>query len=110
MDFSYIENLLTQGPSQALGWALVHFLWQGALVALLLAACKPLLRRSSARVRYVVSCLFLLALLALPVLTFMVSMPQGVSDPADTNWVQATVATLLPWHDGTAELTLSPSF
>ena len=34
MDMSYIQDLLVAPPFQALGWALIHFVWQGALVAL----------------------------------------------------------------------------
>jgi beta-lactamase regulating signal transducer with metallopeptidase domain len=107
---TFIQNLLTEPPFQALGWALVHFLWQGALVALVLAACKPLLRRSTARVRYAVSCLFLLVLLALPVFTFLGSMGQDPSDSANATWVPTSVATLLPTSDGTVPVTLNPNF
>lgn len=107
-----IQSLLTEPPFQALGWALVHFLWQGALVALVLAGCKLLLRCSTARLRYAISCLFLLVLLALPVLTFVTSMAQTAPEPTDwagANWVQASAAALLPAHDGAAAAALSPS-
>jgi beta-lactamase regulating signal transducer with metallopeptidase domain len=67
---THIQDLLAQPACQALGWALLHFLWQGTLAALALAACNFALRDSSAGIRYVVSCLFLILLLALPVLTF----------------------------------------
>jgi beta-lactamase regulating signal transducer with metallopeptidase domain len=105
-----IQSLLTEPPFQALGWALVHFLWQGALAALVLAGCKLLLRRSTARVRYAISCLFLLVLLALPVLTFVTSMAQEPTDFAGANWVQASAAALLPTHDSPTGVTLSPNF
>ena len=42
------EVLLTKPLLQALGWALVHFIWQGALVALLYAGVVTLLRRRAA--------------------------------------------------------------
>lgn len=105
-----IQNLLSEPPFQALGWALIHFLWQGALVALALAACKYLLRRSTARVRYAVSGLFLLTLLALPVLTFVTAMAPAPSDAAGVNWVQTGAAALLPSHGDAPSLTLSPNF
>jgi beta-lactamase regulating signal transducer with metallopeptidase domain len=110
MDISHIQNLLAERPSQALGWALIHFLWQGALVALALAGCKVFLRGSTARARYAVSCLFLVVLLALPVLTFLISMAQLRSDSAGASWVQASAAALLPASDSTAPVTLSPNF
>jgi beta-lactamase regulating signal transducer with metallopeptidase domain len=60
---------------------LVQFLWQGTLAALLLAACNFALRGASARVRYAVGCLFLLILLALPVLTFTASLVHAPASP-----------------------------
>lgn len=80
-----IQSLLAQPAGRALGWALLHFLWQGTLAALLLAACNFALRGSSARARYAVSCLFLVVLLALPLLTFtavVLQKPAPSSTPA----------------------------
>src|SRR5687768_18480013 len=53
----------------ALGWALFHFLWQGALVAAVLAAFHLALARKSPALRYAVSCAALALMLALPVAT-----------------------------------------
>lgn len=56
---------------RAIGWTLAHSLWQGTLVALSLAAANGLaLRGASARSRYCAACLALVALLALPLVTF----------------------------------------
>ena len=58
------------GPAlQALGFALFHFLWQGALIGALLWAALRLLNRASSRLRYGVSCLALTAMLAVPAVT-----------------------------------------
>ncbi|HJT16157.1 MAG TPA: M56 family metallopeptidase, partial [Thermoanaerobaculia bacterium] len=54
---------------QAIGWALLHLLWQGAIVAAILAAALPLLRRQSANVRYLASCGALLLIVVLGVAT-----------------------------------------
>ena len=83
---THIQDLLAQPACRALGWALLHFLWQGSLAALLLAGCNLALRDSSARIRYGVSCLFLMLLLALPVLTLTASLvhaPALAATPAD---------------------------
>ena len=48
--------LATSPLAQAIGWALVHLVWQGALVAALLALTLTLLARRSAQLRYLVSC------------------------------------------------------
>lgn len=53
-----------------LGWALLAFLWQGALVAALAAAGGALLRRRRAAARYALFCGAMLLMLALPVATF----------------------------------------
>ncbi len=54
---------------RALGWALLHFVWQGALVAGLAAVAFRLLRGHSPQVRYAVGCAALLLMLAAPVAT-----------------------------------------
>ena len=53
----------------ALGWALFHFLWQGALVAVVSGALAWLLRERSPALRYALSCGALATMLALPVAT-----------------------------------------
>ena len=52
-----------------LALSLLHFVWQGALVAALLAAVNALLARSSARARYTAACAALLLMLAMPLMT-----------------------------------------
>ena len=54
---------------EMLGWPLIHFMWQGAAVALVLALVLELLRRRSASLRYVVSVAALGIMAVLPVLT-----------------------------------------
>ena len=49
---------------EAIGLALLHLLWQGALVAGVLAAALHLIDRKNAAMRYALSCLALAALLA----------------------------------------------
>lgn len=52
-----------------LGWALVHFLWQGTLVAGLLALTLRALRKQSAEVRYATACGAMVLMAALPAFT-----------------------------------------
>lgn len=54
----------------ALGWSLIHSLWQGALVALALAAVLALVDRKAAGARYALSCGALAVLALLPVVTY----------------------------------------
>jgi beta-lactamase regulating signal transducer with metallopeptidase domain len=63
-------SALFSGPlAQAIGWALLHLLWQGVLVAAILAASLALLQRQSANARYLASCGALIVLVALSVMT-----------------------------------------
>jgi beta-lactamase regulating signal transducer with metallopeptidase domain len=63
------EPLLRYPLTQAIGWALLHFVWQGAVVALVTALALAALRRSAADVRYVVASIGLALMLTLPVVT-----------------------------------------
>ncbi|HEV2146927.1 MAG TPA: hypothetical protein VGR37_05975, partial [Longimicrobiaceae bacterium] len=54
---------------RALGWALLHFVWQGALVAGLAALALHLLRGRSPQARYAVGCAALVVMLVAPVAT-----------------------------------------
>ena len=55
---------MSSAIASALAHALFHFLWQGALIALVLAAAIHGVRPSSARTRYGLACLAMLAMLA----------------------------------------------
>lgn len=69
-----IDALLSQFWVQRLGWTLLHFLWQGTVIALGYAILRNLLARSllSAQGRYVLACGALLAMVIAPPLTFLV--------------------------------------
>jgi beta-lactamase regulating signal transducer with metallopeptidase domain len=55
----------------ALGWTLVHFVWEGALIAALVALAHLILRRASANLRYLSACGAMLLMLAAPVVTLL---------------------------------------
>ena len=64
-------TLLNQPWTARLGWTLLHFLWQGALVAGLYALARALAGgRISARGRYAIACASLLAMTAAPAVTY----------------------------------------
>ena len=64
-----IETLLRQPAAQAVGWALLQFVWQGTAVGVLTALALLALRRSASDVRYVVSAIALALMLTLPVVS-----------------------------------------
>ena len=64
-----IDILLQQPAIEAVGLALLQFVWQGALVGALTAGALWILRRSAADVRYVVAAIGLSLMLTMPVMT-----------------------------------------
>jgi GWxTD domain-containing protein len=113
---NYLEAWAQAPVAKALGWSLIHFLWEGVLIALLLAAILFSCRRGSARLRYALCCLALLAMVAGFGLTIALSLPSHravgpvpmpvrpialdplpvQSGPAAWSW-QTTLASCLPW-------------
>ncbi|MFH1604890.1 MAG: hypothetical protein ABIH03_13385, partial [Pseudomonadota bacterium] len=78
-----LQSLLSHPAVMRLGWALVHFLWQGTAVATLLAPALLLLRRASANARYLAACVALLLITAAPVLTYWrLTPPVATPQPA----------------------------
>lgn len=83
-----VQILVSDQVVHRVGWCLVHFVWQGLLVALSLAVILGLLRRRSANVRYFVCFGALLLMAALPVLTFWVQggpVAQGAAAAANAS-------------------------
>jgi beta-lactamase regulating signal transducer with metallopeptidase domain len=66
-----IETLLDKPIFQALGWTLIHFIWQGALIAILYVSVNVLLRRFTANVRYAAACGAMLLMLIAPAATML---------------------------------------
>lgn len=89
-------NLLTEPYFQALGWSLLHFVWQGAIVALLLATANFAFRRSSANKRYLLACGALLLMAALPIATFVLIASELPSRANVDNTVQTSAANTTP--------------
>src|SRR5262245_36356459 len=63
----------------ALGWTLLHFVWQGVLIAMAFAGIDRLLSRASANLRYLVACGTLLVMLLVPIGTFVVLRDVGAT-------------------------------
>ena len=67
-----------QAMVEALGWTLVHFLWQGVVVALLLGAVMSFVRRATSR--YVIATGALALLVISSAVTFSVVLQESSSD------------------------------
>ncbi|NQT01467.1 MAG: M48 family metalloprotease [Planctomycetes bacterium] len=91
-----LQDILSQEIVQRLGWTLLHFIWQAAAVALIMAILLRVLRKSTANVRYIFACLALALIVLLPVITINlvpVSAPLTAAhfDPAPVTTVLPTV-------------------
>ncbi|MEN9864791.1 MAG: hypothetical protein RL748_381 [Pseudomonadota bacterium] len=63
---AFINTFLYAPFTQNLGWALLHFVWQGALIGCITAVLLALLRNNRPQTRYAIACGSLLLCLALP--------------------------------------------
>jgi len=66
----YLEQLFSDEIIKALGWTILHSLWQGTMIALLLALLMVFLHRHSSTVRYFISATALVTVLVLSAVTF----------------------------------------
>jgi beta-lactamase regulating signal transducer with metallopeptidase domain len=65
----------------AIGHALLHFLWQGALIGVLAALALQALREAQPQVRYTVACFALLACVLAPLSTFIAQLAAASPEP-----------------------------
>lgn len=77
---------------ESLGWALLHLLWQGTLVAAVLALALRVIGRQAAVARYALACGALALMLALPVATF----GRHYASAAPASSAEAAVSTAVP--------------
>ena len=95
-----LEQFVSPALTRALGWTLLHSLWQGALVAAVLAGALLLLRRQRAEVRYAASAGALGMVVALAGITFGLyfkptSLPGTSASPGTVKTQQATLQKLV---------------
>jgi beta-lactamase regulating signal transducer with metallopeptidase domain len=121
-------TLLNQPWTERLGWTLLHFLWQGILVAALYALARTLAGgRIAARGRYALGCASLLTMTVAPAFTYwwlagsgQAAAPAGgIADwgarqlapavaysPAADPWQQAMPGIVMAWFAGAAACSL----
>jgi hypothetical protein len=112
-------TLLNQPWTERLGWTLLHFLWQGILVAALYALARALAGgRISARGRYAIACAALLAMFAAPAVTYwwLGSSGQAARIGDSTSWgVRQPVSSVTyspvtdPWRQAIPWIVMVPN-
>lgn len=93
-----IAWLAAAPPVRALALALLHFVWQGALLGVGLWGALGLAGRRAARLRYALSCGALAAAAAMPVITAIEVWPDSPPPLPLPAGEQGTSAAPLPWH------------
>src|SRR4029079_11667093 len=68
-EMTWFWSWLQQPLVESVGWALLHSLWQGALVACVFGVLLTAMRRQSSQVRYLTACFGLAIISLLPVAT-----------------------------------------
>jgi uncharacterized protein (TIGR03435 family) len=79
-----MQLLASQPWVERLGWTLLHFLWQGTLIALLYAATR---RAARPNTRYVVACAALALMMAVPLITWSLMRPSQAT-PASMHLIE----------------------
>jgi beta-lactamase regulating signal transducer with metallopeptidase domain len=85
---------LTESSVQALGWMLLHFVWQGFAVAAILAGTRVVIR--DPRLRYTIACAALLTMVSLAVFTLL---SQDLDRPSQTGPSVAYSRTVTPANE-----------
>jgi beta-lactamase regulating signal transducer with metallopeptidase domain len=65
-----IVQLSELPPVHAVGWTLLHFCWQGSIVAIILACSLGLIPLRASRLRYSITCTAMAFMVMLPAITF----------------------------------------
>jgi len=107
-----MELMLGNELAQAAGWTLLHFVWQGCLIALLPFIVRAVSTRQSAQLRYSTACLALLMMAVTPPITF--SLLEGPGSPASGSMLNLERLPVSPssgrWSSATPPDSFSPSW
>jgi beta-lactamase regulating signal transducer with metallopeptidase domain len=93
MSDAFVRSALVE----PLGLALLHFVWQGAVISAIAAAALALLRRSAPQARYLVGCLALAAMFVAPVGTVWLLMAAHEAGDSASGLATATPLAVAPF-------------
>ncbi|RPJ64644.1 MAG: hypothetical protein EHM20_18190, partial [Alphaproteobacteria bacterium] len=71
MGMKFIHHIISPELIEARGWTLIHSLWQGTVLALVLVLLLLLIHRNSAQLKYFISFITLACLMGWSVITFV---------------------------------------
>lgn len=79
-----LSNVFQHPFMEKLGWALLHFIWQGIAIAFVFWLALVIMRRASANARYLAACAGLFLMAILPAITLAMLPNQNVASTAVT--------------------------
>lgn len=68
---NFLNQIVSEKVTHALGWTVLHALWQVSLLALIMAIVLWFLKNKSAKIRYTVGCATLFLMLGISQVTFL---------------------------------------
>jgi len=95
---TYLENLIPSEIIQAIGWTLLHSLWQGMAIAFLLASLLFIFRNKSSQLRHALSVAGLIVMLVATFFTFSIDY-QSITFSSSNQFISGvdnSQGTLLP--------------
>lgn len=80
---AWLENMLSESVLNALGWTVLHSIWQAFLMALILGVVQFFLRNQTAWKRYLAAYFSLIGVVGLSLLTFSLLYSKEFNAPAE---------------------------
>lgn len=103
------DIIFSAGFDRALGWTMLHSIWQATLIALLAGILLLLLRRQSARLRYGVANLALLAVLLTSAATFCYYLQSSPGVGGAAVVIEQHPLSIVPITEGSIETITPPA-
>jgi beta-lactamase regulating signal transducer with metallopeptidase domain len=105
-----ISSIISENLINALGWTIIHSLWQGAAIAIGFALVLFFMRRFSAGTRYLVGVMGLMLIMAMSVVTFVSLYTPGIQGTAAVTGVEGSAPALTAAANTGVNVTLTAFF
>jgi bla regulator protein BlaR1 len=105
-----ISSIISENLINALGWTIIHSLWQGAVIAIGFALVMFFMRRFSARTRYLVGVMGIMLIMAMSVVTFVSIYAPGMQGAAAITGAEGSAAAVTAAENTGENVTLAAFF
>ncbi|MEZ4888329.1 MAG: M56 family metallopeptidase [Chitinophagales bacterium] len=84
---NYLQNIFNESLVNAIGWTILHSIWQGAVVVVVVAFVLSLLKNPSSKLKYNLYTTALFAVLGCSVATFFYLKHNNSPNPSKVEWI-----------------------